>query len=148
MFTCMYLHICILTSVHAHAYVHKHAYTDVGTYVHIYIYICMYVCIYTGDQGIHTDIVAALLDKADRFNIRDITVINDMILEHHQAKPVGGPTTSAAEIDVDKFALAMKQAQYDISVYTVGDGVRLSGDNQLDVYYDPSIWHNETCNVI
>ena len=43
-----------------------------------------------GDKSIETDIVAALLDKSDHFNVRDITVLNELILIHQQQGPASG----------------------------------------------------------
>lgn len=72
-----------------------------------------------GDTAIETDVIAALLEKSDNFHIRDIGALCSIMDAHNAAMPTQGGPSSMIELDQDKYALAIKQAKYDIEVFRV-----------------------------
>jgi hypothetical protein len=72
-----------------------------------------------GEHSIETDIESALMDKSDRFDLRDLSIFRTLIDEHMLNKPTASSSTHLQELETDQFNLAMKQAEYDITAMRV-----------------------------
>lgn len=82
--------------------------------------------------------MAALLDKSDKFNVREVTILSQLIDAHHCSKPIAQATTTTAEIDQDRFTLALKQARYDCDVFDVWQDKHKVADTSI--YHKQREW--------
>ena len=73
----------------------------------------------TGCNRIEVDISAALLEKNEKFNIRDIGVLAELILDHQATRPVTIPALLGQGLAQDEFDFSVKQIAYDKEVYRV-----------------------------
>ena len=71
-----------------------------------------------GCTSILVDIDAALLEKADTFNVRDIKAPSELVAQHEESKPLPDPQ-APLELAQDEFEFNLKQAKYDMDVYRV-----------------------------
>ena len=68
---------------------------------------------------IETDVSAAVMEKKDGFNVRDISVIREIIDDHMCDRPITIDTSKKLELERDEFELFLKQANYDMDVFRV-----------------------------
>ncbi|CAK9018185.1 Uncharacterized protein SCF082_LOCUS13970 [Durusdinium trenchii] len=71
-----------------------------------------------GDGPVDAEIQGILMDKSENFDLRrDSPTLKKLCDQQSFAKPVCASAIEEATLQVDKFALVMKQLQYDLQVY-------------------------------
>ncbi|CAK9028727.1 unnamed protein product [Durusdinium trenchii] len=73
----------------------------------------------SGENSVDGELQALLMDKSDTFDVkRDCPSLRKLVEDHKFSKPVAMDTVEEVSLQVDKFALIMKQLKYDVQVYT------------------------------